>query len=69
MNAQQYLYEEECRIIIGACFEGHNQLGSGFLESVYQEALMHEFKIQGIPYQKEKRLEVFYKIRNWRNSI
>lgn len=61
MNTGQYLYEDECRKIIGACFEVQNQLGAGFLESVYQEALSYEFKIQGIPYKKEKKLEVFYK--------
>ena len=47
--------------IINACMEVHNELGNGFLEPVYQEALEEEFKIQGIPYVREKFLPVMYK--------
>ena len=47
--------------IINACMEVHNELGNGFLEPVYQEALEEEFKIQGIPYVREKHLPVMYK--------
>jgi GxxExxY protein len=47
--------------IIGACFEVHKQLGCGFLEPVYQEALELEFVEQGIPYEREKLLKISYK--------
>ena len=47
--------------IINACFEVHNELGNGFLETVYQEALEEEFKIQEIPYEREKLLPIIYK--------
>ena len=44
--------------IINACFEVHNELGNGFFETVYQEALEEEFKIQEIPYEGEKLLPI-----------
>ena len=53
--------EELTRKIINACMEVHNELGNGFLKPVYQEALEEEFKIQGIPYVREKLLPVMYK--------
>ena len=40
--------------------EVHKKLGSGFLESVYAEALELEFKRAEIPYDREKKLPVFY---------
>lgn len=56
-----FLHSGKTKEIIGACFEVHNQLGHGFLEPVYQEALMFELMNRNIPFQKEKRLDVFYK--------
>jgi GxxExxY protein len=38
----------------------HKKLGSGFLESVYAEALQIEFKKSDIPYEHEKKLPVYY---------
>ena len=54
-------YEEETGKILNACMEVHKELGNGFLEPVYQEALEEEFKIQKIPYEREKLLTVMYK--------
>ena len=56
-------YEEETGKILNACMEVHKELGNGFLEPVYQEALEEEFKIQKIPYEREKLLPVMYKGR------
>ena len=47
--------------IIGACIEVHNNLGNGFLEAVYQEALEREFIERNIPYIREKELTIYYK--------
>ena len=55
------LYEKETEKILKVCFEVHNELGNGFLEAVYQEALEKEFIIQKIPYEREKLLPILYK--------
>jgi len=52
------IYKEESYKIIGACFEVYNELGCGYLEAVYQEALGREFQLQSIPYQRESILEI-----------
>ena len=57
----EFLYKSEGYEIIGACYEVHRYLGAGFLEAVYQEALAIEFDMRSIPYEREKRLTVFYK--------
>ncbi len=47
--------------IIGAAIEVHKQMGSGFLEAIYQECLEIEFKKRKIPYEAQPVLKVFYK--------
>jgi len=47
--------------IIGAAMEVHRELGTGFLEAVYQEAFARELIKRGIPFRTEVDLPVFYK--------
>jgi len=47
--------------VLGACLEVHRELGCGFWEAVFQEALACEFELRGIPFQKEVELPVMYK--------
>ena len=54
------VYKEESYKIIGAAFKVYNNLGHGFLEAVYQEALEIEFERQGIPCEREKELSIIY---------
>jgi GxxExxY protein len=55
------IYKEESYQIIGKCMEVHNQLGAGFLEIVYKDALEYEFRNANIPFEREKEYEVDYK--------
>ena len=55
------VYKEESFKIIGACMEVHKELGFGFLEAVYQEALAVELTKQEIPFEREKEINIIYK--------
>ena len=61
MNTGDLICKEESFRIIGACFEVHKELGCGFLEAVYHEALAKEFRLQEIPFQSEVDVPIYYK--------
>ena len=47
--------------IISAAIEVHRTLGPGLLESIYEEALCHEFGLVGISFQRQVAIDVVYK--------
>ena len=47
--------------IIGAAMEVHKELGPGLLESIYEEALCHEFNLRSIKYQRQVECDIQYK--------
>lgn len=57
----EFILGKEYYNVKGACIEVHNRLGCGFLEKVYQDALEIEFKLRGIPYERERRITIDYK--------
>ena len=62
------IYKQESYNITGAAMEVYNQLGHGFLEAVYQEALEKEFLLRGIPFEREKLLTISYKGENLKQT-
>lgn len=61
MSLLELLYKEECYKILGCAMEVHNELGPGFLEAVYQEALSIELASSRIKHEKEKVINISYK--------
>ena len=53
-----YLHQTLTGKVIGACYAVHNELGCGFYEKVYQEALAIVLREQGIPFEREKHLPI-----------
>ena len=63
MNAdfQKTSKDPQTYAVIGAAMEVHRQLGHGFLEAVYREALATELTAREIPFQREVILPIRYK--------
>ncbi|QDV75357.1 GxxExxY protein [Botrimarina mediterranea] len=57
----EIVLKDESYAIVGACFEVYNELGCGFLEAVYQEALQLELGAKQIPYVPQSPLQIHYK--------
>ncbi len=55
------LYEVETYDILGACFKVSNEMGCGFLESVYQECLEIELEILNIPFRAQQEMQLHYR--------
>ena len=57
----ELIFKEEVYAIMGAAMDVHRELGSGFLESVYQEALEMELASRQIPFESQKSIKITYK--------
>ena len=57
----ELLLKEEVFAIVGAAMEVHTQLGPGFLEAVYHEALEIESNLRQLPFESRRRLRLYYK--------
>jgi GxxExxY protein len=58
---KELIFKEEVYAIVGAAMEVYWQLGHGFLEPVYQEALDIEFRQRRIPFQAQEEIVIYYK--------
>jgi GxxExxY protein len=61
MIKEEYKYSELTSKIIGCAMTVHSILGNGFQEVIYQRALAIEFRLQGIPFEREKEMPIYYK--------
>ena len=59
-KSEDLMYADETYALIGLCMKVHRELGCGFLEPVYQEAFEMLLKMEGIPYQREKMLPIYF---------
>jgi GxxExxY protein len=58
---EDLLLKDEVYAIVGAAIEVHRELGGGFLEAVYQEAMELELRDRGIPFARQVPLRIRYK--------
>jgi GxxExxY protein len=61
MTEQKFKHKEITEQILNAAFEVHNILGCGFLEKVYENALIYELRQRGLKVETQKEIEVVYK--------
>ncbi len=57
----ELIFKDEVYTIMGAAMDVHRELGSGFLESVYQEAMEMELVRRQIPFESQKPITIIYK--------
>ena len=58
---QRYEFEELSEKIIGAAIKVHKELGSGFLENIYEEALKIELSKNQINFETQKEVKIKYR--------
>jgi len=57
----ELILKDEVFAVVGTAMEVYNELGSGFLEAVYQEAMEIELLNRHIPFESQKKLQIQYK--------
>ncbi|MCK5051970.1 MAG: GxxExxY protein [Candidatus Cloacimonetes bacterium] len=64
------LFKDEVNKIVGAAIEVHKELGNGFLESVYEEAMKIVSTERNIPFETQVRIPVYFKGKlEWKRYI
>ncbi len=58
---KEYPLKDLTERIISSAIEVHSKLGPGLLESVYEEALAHEFTLRGIKFSRQEEISLKYK--------
>lgn len=61
INQRGLLLKEEVYQVVGCAFEVQNTLGHGLLEKSYENALVVECGLRGIPVSQQRRIDVYYK--------
>lgn len=61
MEPNELLHKELTGAILKLYYEVYNELGYGFLEKVYQNAMFYELKANGYKVEAQKRISVYYK--------
>ena len=60
-DKKTFRYSEITELVLGCCFDVMNELGSGFLESVYKNALVVAMKEKNLSVLAEQRFEVIFR--------
>ena len=53
--------KEESYLLVGICMEVHRELGMGFKEVIYKDAIALELKTKKIPFKREREFKIEYK--------
>ena len=60
MIKEEYKYSEITKMIIGCAMKVHSTLGNGFQEVIYQRALAIEMDKQGLSFDRELEMDIYY---------
>lgn len=60
-NEDKLLFKQEVFQIVGCAIEVLNTLGHGLIEKPYENALVVEFSLHGIPFQQQPAFDILYK--------